>query len=43
MVGDAYLLSFALPNSFLHVTTAYYILRHKGVPIGKRDYLDPGH
>lgn len=39
--GDAYLLSFALPNFFFHVTTAYDILRHGGVPIGKRDYLGP--
>ena len=37
--GDAYLLSFALPNFFFHVTTAYDILRHSGVAIGKRDYL----
>ena len=37
--GDAYLLSFALPNFFFHVTTAYDILRHKGVEIGKRDFL----
>ena len=37
--GDAYLLSFALPNFFFHVTTAYDILRHVGVPIGKLDYL----
>ena len=37
--GDAYLLSFALPNFFFHVTTAYDILRHSGVPIGKRDFL----
>ncbi|WP_046868398.1 DUF1993 domain-containing protein [Microvirga massiliensis] len=37
--GDAYLLSFALPNFFFHVTTAYDILRHMGVAIGKRDYL----
>jgi uncharacterized protein len=37
--GEAYLLSFALPNFFFHVTTAYAILRHKGVPIGKRDFL----
>ncbi len=43
LVGDAYLLSFALPNFFFHVTTAYDILRHKGVPVGKRDYLDPTH
>ncbi|WP_454721208.1 MULTISPECIES: DUF1993 domain-containing protein [Cupriavidus] len=37
--GKSYLLGFALPNFFFHVTTAYDILRHKGVPIGKRDYL----
>lgn len=37
--GDAYLLHFALPNFFFHVTTAYDILRHVGVPIGKLDYL----
>jgi uncharacterized protein len=34
-----YVLSFAIPNFFFHVTTAYDILRHKGVPVGKRDYL----
>ncbi|MEO5737755.1 MAG: DUF1993 domain-containing protein [Variovorax sp.] len=38
-VGQPYLLHFVLPNFFFHVTTAYDILRHKGVPIGKRDYL----
>ncbi len=37
--GTSYLLTFALPNFFFHVTTAYDILRHKGVKIGKRDYL----
>jgi hypothetical protein len=37
--GKSYLLNFALPNFFFHVTTAYDILRHKGVPVGKRDYL----
>ncbi|MFT8245858.1 DUF1993 domain-containing protein [Roseomonas sp. BN140053] len=36
-----YLLSFALPNFYFHVTTAYDILRHLGVPVGKRDYLGP--
>jgi len=35
----SYLLGFALPNFFFHVTTAYDILRHNGVPLGKRDYL----
>lgn len=39
--GDAYLLSFALPNFFFHITTAYDILRHSGVPVGKLDYLGP--
>jgi hypothetical protein len=37
--GQRYLLQFALPNFFFHVTTAYDVLRHSGVPIGKRDYL----
>jgi hypothetical protein len=37
--GEDYLLGFALPNFFFHVTTAYAILRHKGVQIGKMDYL----
>jgi len=40
--GQSYLLSFALPNFFFHVVTAYDILRHKGVVIGKRDFLSPG-
>ena len=38
-VGQSYLLHFALPNFFFHVTTAYAILRHNGVQIGKRNYL----
>lgn len=37
--GRSYLLNFAIPNFYFHVTTAYAILRHKGVPIGKMDYL----
>lgn len=37
--GTAYLLGFALPNFFFHITTAYDILRHNGVAIGKLDYL----
>lgn len=37
--GAAYLLNFALPNFFFHVTTAYDILRHNGVQLGKQDYL----
>lgn len=39
IAGEAYLLNRGLPNFFFHITTAYDILRHKGVPIGKRDYL----
>jgi len=39
IAGDTYLLNRGLPNFFFHITTAYDILRHKGVPIGKRDYL----
>jgi hypothetical protein len=37
--GQRYLLGNALPNFFFHVTTAYDILRHKGVEVGKRDYM----
>jgi hypothetical protein len=37
--GQAYLLSFVLPNFFFHMTTAYDILRHNGVEIGKMDFL----
>ena len=37
--AERYLLQFALPNFFFHVTTAYDVLRHKGMPIGKLDYL----
>jgi hypothetical protein len=37
--GMQYLLGNALPNFYFHVTTAYNILRHNGVEIGKRDYI----
>jgi uncharacterized protein len=37
--GASYLLTFVVPNFFFHVTTAYAILRHKGVEVGKMDYL----
>jgi hypothetical protein len=37
--AQEYLLTFAIPNFFFHVTTAYDILRHNGVGIGKLDYL----
>jgi hypothetical protein len=39
MPGQTYLTERALPNFFFHVTTAYAILRHAGVPVGKRDYI----
>ena len=39
--GSSYVAGFALPNFFFHVTTAYNILRHNGVAIGKRDFLGP--
>ena len=37
--GLAYLMNFAMPNFYFHVTTAYNILRYNGVDIGKRDFL----
>jgi uncharacterized protein len=37
--GQAYLLHNALPNFFFHVTTAYAILRHCGVEVGKKDFI----
>jgi hypothetical protein len=41
--GMQFLLSHAVPNFYFHVTTAYAILRHNGVEIGKRDFLgNPG-
>jgi hypothetical protein len=39
MTGEAYLKHWALPNVFFHVTTAYALLRHNGVDLGKTDYL----
>ena len=39
MKGEAYLKHWVLPNFFFHVTTAYAILRHNGVELGKADYL----
>ena len=37
--GQQYLLGYAIPNLYFHVTTAFAILRHNGVDIGKSDYL----
>jgi uncharacterized protein len=38
-VAEAFLMSFSLPNFYFHATTAYDILRHRGVPLGKRDFM----
>ncbi|QWE15860.1 DUF1993 family protein [Polynucleobacter sp. AP-Nino-20-G2] len=38
-VGEQYVLTWIIPNFYFHVTTAYNILRHNGVEIGKADYL----
>ena len=37
--GQAYLANYGSPQFFFHVTTAYAILRHNGVAVGKRDYM----
>ena len=37
--AEEFLMSFSLPNFFFHATTAYDILRHKGAPLGKRDFM----
>lgn len=37
--GQVYLSNYGLPQFFFHVTTAYAILRHNGLEIGKRDYM----
>jgi hypothetical protein len=39
--GGDYLTRWALPNFYFHLTAAYSILRHNGVPLGKRDFLGP--
>jgi len=41
MTGHDYFIQHSLPNFYFHLTTAYAILRHNGVSIGKRDYLGP--
>jgi hypothetical protein len=38
-VGEDFLLSFSQPNFYFHATTAYDILRWKGIPLGKRDFM----
>ncbi len=39
MVGHTYLFNYGLPQFFFHVTTAYAILRHNGLEVGKRDFM----
>jgi hypothetical protein len=39
--GRTFLLHWSMPNFYFHVVTAYDILRHNGVEVGKRDYLGP--
>ncbi|MDD5463149.1 MAG: DUF1993 domain-containing protein [Methylococcales bacterium] len=38
-LGQPYLLDYVLPNFYFHITTAYAILRHNGVEIGKMDFI----
>lgn len=39
LTGDEFLMQHVLPNLYFHITTAYAILRHNGVDVGKKDYL----
>jgi uncharacterized protein len=39
LTGLEFAIQHAIPNLYFHVTTAYSILRHNGVPVGKKDYL----
>jgi hypothetical protein len=39
--GENYLPQITIPNVFFHITTAYAILRHNGVDVGKQDFLGP--
>ncbi|MGB3609456.1 MAG: DUF1993 domain-containing protein [Cellvibrio sp.] len=39
LTGTDYVVQYAVPNFYFHVTTAYAILRHNGVDLGKKDYL----
>lgn len=41
LAADDYLLQMVVPNVYFHLTTAYAILRHNGVEIGKMDFLQP--
>lgn len=39
LTGEEFLIQHVLPNLYFHITTAYAILRHNGVDVGKKDYL----
>mgnify|MGYP006165743677 FL=1 len=39
VTGEEFLMQHVLPNIYFHITTAYAILRHNGVDVGKKDYL----
>lgn len=39
LTGKEYVIHHAVPNLYFHITTAYAILRHNGVDVGKKDYL----
>ena len=39
MTGSEYALNWVIPQFYFHLTTAYSILRHNGVPLGKADYV----
>ncbi len=41
-IGKNYLLDWVLPNFYFHLTTAYAILRHNGIVVGKKDFLGEG-
>jgi hypothetical protein len=41
LLGHEYAIQHSIPNFYFHVTTAYDILRHNGLEIGKKDYLGP--
>lgn len=41
LTGHEYLMQHVVPNFYFHVTTAYSILRHHGIELGKKDYLGP--
>lgn len=43
LTGKQIILGWPMPNIFFHLQAAYCILRMKGVPLGKQDYLDPWH